>query len=335
MCNTDVPSKMLIIVIGVLSGLGLCVGQETHPSVNRAAEILRRADATPKAIVDTHIHFYQVTRAGGVPWPPKDSKLLYRDVLPDDYKQVARPLGILASGVVEASPLQRDNLWILELIQDDSFFPFFVAKLEIGATDFIKNLHELTKNDRFVGIRGGLPGAKLDLDDRSIDHLKTLARLGLSLDLFSRGTRHPKAKISKLGETVPDLRIMIDHLGGAETDTVDPQWEQDMTLLAGNPNIYMKFSSFFDMVSSSVGKNTPPKSPNDLAYYKAHFDVLMREFGPDRLVWGSNWPVVTVGGTLALQVKLAEDYLAPLGSEVRNKVMYQNALKFYKRMTPK
>ena len=137
--DTCFPAKMLLIVIGMFFCQGQCVGEAAHPSVTRAMEILRRADATPKAIVDTHIHFYQVTRNGGVPWPPKGNTLLYRDMLPDNYKQVAVPLGILASGIVEASALQRDNLWILKLIQDDSFFPFFVAQLEPGSMEFIRS----------------------------------------------------------------------------------------------------------------------------------------------------------------------------------------------------
>ena len=60
------------------------------------------AESAPNAIIDTHIHFYQVTREGGVPWPPRGNRILYRDVLPDDYKRVAQPLGI--DGLYVGSP---------------------------------------------------------------------------------------------------------------------------------------------------------------------------------------------------------------------------------------
>ena len=62
--------------------------------------------------------------------------MLYRDVLPPEYKAMAMANGILASGVVEASPLVEDNQWILNLLGRDSFFPFFVGQLEIGSADF-------------------------------------------------------------------------------------------------------------------------------------------------------------------------------------------------------
>jgi L-fuconolactonase len=128
---------------------------------------------------------------------------------------------------------------------------------------------------------------------------------------------------------VPNLRIIIDHLGGAGKGTPDPTWEADIRRLAGAcPNLYMKFSSFYDMYAPG---DVVFASPTDLASYKPHFDVLMSAFGQDRLVWGSNWPVITLHGTFEAQIAIAEQYLAPLGSGVRDKVMFKNALAFYRR----
>jgi predicted TIM-barrel fold metal-dependent hydrolase len=95
----------------------------------------------------------------------------------------------------------------------------------------------------------------------------------------------------------------------------------------------MKFSSFYDMYQVGDG-NRPWIAPLDLAAYKPHFDVLLSAFGPDRLIWGSNWPVSNMGGGFAEQIRLAEDYLAPFGQQVRDKVMFRNALKFYRRTSP-
>jgi predicted TIM-barrel fold metal-dependent hydrolase len=295
---------------------------------------MKIAEQVPKPIIDTHIHFYQVTRAGGVPWPPRGNRILYRDVLPGDYKQVARPLGIVASGIVEASPLQRDNLWILDLIEDDPFFPFFVANLKLGSPEFVRNLDELMPYERFVGMRGSLAGTQAALDVTQLEHLKLLAERGLTLDLLSRGRTNPKARIDTLARTLPDLRIIIDHLGGAKSEQVDPQWRRDIERLGAHPNVVMKFSSFGDMFQPAKRQGDGWESPPNLSAYRAHFDVLMNAFGPDRLVWGSNWPVVLMGSTLAEQIRLAEEFLKPFGAEVRDKVMFGNALTFYRRRVP-
>ena len=137
--------------------------------------------------------------------------------------------------------------------------------------------------------------------------------------------------------TVPNLRIIIDHLAGAQGPVPAPEWELAMRRLADLcPNLYIKFSSFYDMYQTTDG-NSSWLAPSDLAAYKAHFDVLMTAFGPDRLIWGSNWPVSNLGlvsdpsGSFATQIRLAEEYLAPFGQATRDKVMFKNALLFYRR----
>jgi L-fuconolactonase len=292
-----------------------------------------RTKARP--IVETHIHIYQVSRPGGVPWPAPTNKVLYRDVLPAAYEAMARKQGVIAAGIMEASPLFEDNLKIADLIKGNPFFTFYVAQLEIGAPDFAAKLAQLDKSPKCVGVRGFLWSPKLTLDAKQIADLKELAKKGMTLDLISRGDLNPKDQVSGLAEAVPDLRIIIDHLGGAKGEKVDPTWEAGVRKLAAHKNVYMKFSSFFDMFNPKPSEDEGWKSPQALASYKPHFDVVMDAFGPDRLIFGSNWPVVNLGGSFEQEIALAEEYLATRGPAVRDKVMFQNAQKFYRRAPPK
>lgn len=297
-----------------------------------APTLVRGETRTRRPIVDTHIHLYQVTRPGGVPWPEARQKPLYRDVLPAEYKALAKKHGISASGIVEASPLHEDNLRLLELVRGDRFFPFLVAQIQIGAPDFAQKLEALTKDPRVVGVRAFLWAPQMTLDGTQLAHVRLLAARGLTLDLVSRGELNPKETISALATAVPELRIVIDHLGGAKGAAPDPAWELAMRRLADrHANVYVKFSSFFDMYQPATGEEVPWKAPVELGAYKAHFDVLMSAFGPDRLIWGSNWPVSELGGDLGTQLRLAEEYLAPFGPVVRDKVMAKNALRVYRR----
>lgn len=293
------------------------------------------AAAQSRPIVDTHIHFYRVTRPGGVPWPTADNKVLYRDVLPAEYVPLARRHGIVAAGIVEASPRFDDNQEVLDLVQGDRFFPFLVAQIEIGAPDFPQKLAVLAKDRRVVGVRAFLWSPKLTLDPIQREHLGLLAQAGMTLDLVSRGDHNPKAQVSALAAAVPNLRIVIDHLAGAKGATPDPTWELEMRRLADrHPNVHVKFSSFYDMYEPTAPKTGPWRAPAELAAYEAHFDVLYTAFGPDRLIWGSNWPVSEVGGDFATQIRLAEEYLARHGRAARDKVMWKNALRFYRRVKP-
>ena len=300
----------------------------------RAAVEQAEHNAPPgkRPFVESLIHFWQVTRDGGVPWPTPEQGPIYRDVLPPEYNAVARANGVVTAGVVEASGIVEDNQWILDLVRGDRFYSFFVGNLEIGASTFARDLARFARDSRFVGIRGYLsgPAEGITLSPAQLASLRDLARRGMTLDIISRGTKNPKDQVQALCTAVPDLRIIIDHLGGAKgPPPVDPTWELEIRRLADVcPNLYMKFSSFYDMYAP--GDVVFP-SPTDLASYKAHFDVLMTAFGSDRLIWGSNWPVIGLHGTFEAQIAIAEEYLAPLGTGVRDKVMFKNALAFYRK----
>ena len=300
----------------------------------RAAVEQAERSASPgrRPIVDTHIHFWKVTRPGGVPWPTPAEGPIYRDILPPDYTGMARANGVVAAAIVEASPIVEDNQWILDLVRHNRFYPFFVGNLEIGAPTFARDLERFSHDRRFVGIRGYLtgPAEGITLSPAQLASLRDLARRGMTLDIISRGSKNPKDQVQALCTAVPDLRIIIDHLGGAKgPPPVDPTWELEIRRLADVcPNLHMKFSSFYDMYAP--GDVVFP-SPTDLASYKAHFDVLMTAFGADRLIWGSNWPVIGLHGTFEAQIAIAEEYLAPFGHEVRDKVMFKNALRFYRQ----
>ena len=90
-------------------------------------------------IIDTHTHFYDPTRPQGVPWPPKDDSVLYRRVLPRDFRALAEPLGITGTVVVEASPWEEDNQWILDLAAQDPFLLGLVGHLKPGRPEFRDN----------------------------------------------------------------------------------------------------------------------------------------------------------------------------------------------------
>ncbi|TWO66051.1 amidohydrolase family protein [Caenimonas sedimenti] len=312
-----------------------CGGSDNNddPALQAAIEAAERAaPAGKRPIVETHIHFWQTSRPGGVPWPTAAEGPIFRDVLPPEYSAFAKSQGVVAAGIVEASGIVADNQWILDLVKNDPFYSFFVGNLEIGSPTFTADLARFAADPRFVGIRGYLtgPAEGITLTTAQLTNLRDLADRGMTLDLISRGTKNPKSQVQALCTAVPNLRIIIDHLGGASGQAVNATWEADIRRLASAcPNMYMKFSSFYDMYAPG---DVVFASPTDLASYKPHFDVLMSAFGADRLIWGSNWPVIELHGTFAAQIAIAEAYLAPMGAGVRDKVMFKNALAFYRRV---
>ena len=168
-------------------------------------------------IIDAHTHFYDPTRPEGVPWPSRDEKLLYRRVLPPDYRALPTPEPVEGTVVVEASPWVEDNAWVLKLAAADPFIVGLVGNLPIGSQPFAGLVKRFAADRLFRGIR--IRDRKLEgtLEDRAfLADVKLLADHDLSLDLVGGVEILPFAE--RLAREVPALRIVIDHLAGLPVD---------------------------------------------------------------------------------------------------------------------
>lgn len=229
-------------------------------SAASAATWTLAATATPD-ILDTHVHFYDPERPGGVPWPRPTEKTLYRRVLPEHYQALSQASVI----VVEASPLLADNDWILDLAAKHSFIRGCVGNLDPASPNFAANLENYRANPNFLGIRLGVAKAS-----GALQAIAQLESAGLTLDLIGDHAMFPLA--ANLAQRYPKLRIVLDHL---------PLAQQDPSIgeLKRHRNVYAKVSWIL-------------RSPQDtLENHREHLSEVVKTFGEDRVLYGSNWPV--------------------------------------------
>ncbi|MCA9212359.1 MAG: amidohydrolase family protein [Planctomycetales bacterium] len=275
-------------------------------------------------VIDTHIHLYDTGRPEGVPWPPESDKVLYRPVLPKDFDAIAKQNGITATVIVEASEWIPDNKWVLDLVaHDPKKYKGLVGSLEVGTPDFAKHLKELSKDKRYVGIRlRERPRGEQFFNDDVWRDLKLLSDMDQTLDVLM--FNFSLDDVAMIAERLPKLKILINHVAGSNVDgkPVDPDWQKGVKKAAAHPNVYCKISGLFQQSHRSP-------SPTDVAFYKPTLDVLTNEFGEDRLVYGSNWPVTMRGGSYGDFKKVVIDYYRPRGITCLEKLLYKNALKFY------
>lgn len=279
--------------------------------------------AAPKpAVVDTHTHFYDPTRPEGVPWPGKDDKVLYRPVLPAEYRKLAVPLGITGTVVVEASPLVEDNQWLLDLAKDEPFLLGVVGRLFPTDADYVKNLDRFAKNPLFRGIRLGHGEVKKALADEAIlKNIALLAEKDLALDI--NGGPELLADVAKLAGKLPKLRIVVNHMANPQIDGKKPADDYDKNLKsAAMPNVWCKLSALVE------GSRKRDAAPKELDIYRPTVDAVWNAFGPDRLVFGSNWPVSDLYAKFETVHSLAMQYLTEKGAA--EKVYGANAIAAYK-----
>jgi len=278
------------------------------------------------AVIDTHTHLYDPTRAQGVPWPPRDDKLLYRPVLPKDYRALPVPQPVMGTVVVEASPWLEDNQWVLDLAAHESFVVGFVGNLPVDTKEFAGHLKRFAVNKLFRGIR--LRDRKLEgtLDDPAfVRDLKLLADHDLSLDLVGGCEILPFA--DRLAKEVPSLRIVIDHLAGVVVDGKAPpaDWVEKMKALARRPKIFFKLSGLVEGTGRSDGS-----APRNVEFYRPVLDSMGKMFGPERLMYASNWPVSERFAPLAIVQGIVGEYFRSHGRPAEEQVFSQSAKAAYR-----
>lgn len=278
-------------------------------------------------IIDTHTHFYDPTRPQGVPWPDKGTPL-YRKVMPSDWQALANPLGIKETVVVEASQWVEDNQWILDLAEHEKCIVGFIGNLDPNDAQFSANLARFAKNPIFRGIRwrGDLVRIQ-DNQDKVLAAAKLLEKNSLTLDLNGDPGMLPHA--ASLAAKVPSLNIVIDHLGASgDPKALNPPWKDYIRKVAAQKNVFMKVSALVEQLPSPGGK-----SPDDFRYYLPVLDHLWDSFGPDRLIYGSNWPVSDVGAPYNIVFKIVRDYFTSKGIDAGEKYFWKNSLIAYRWIT--
>ena len=290
-----------------------------------AAGTALAGNAAPAAIpiIDTHIHLFDTNRSQGVPWPPKDNAVLYQPALPGRYRKLAVPLGIQGAIEVECSPWLEDNQWVLDIAAKDTIVVGTIGDLEPGKPDFRKSLERFRRNPLFRGIRYG------NLWDRDyvgeaakpqfIADLKALAAAGLVLD-----TANPTPSLIswavRLTDRVPDLRLVVDHLAQLEPPAepaARAAYQSDLRELGKRPQVYVKVSQVFRRVDGGV--------PEELSFYRPRLDEIWDIFGPDRLIYGSDWPNSDQWAPYPKVLNLVREYFTAKGPAAMEKYFWKNS----------
>lgn len=290
-----------------------------------ALSLAPAAAQPPAEVIDTHTHFYDPTRPGGVPWPGRDDRVLYRPVLPAEYRRLAAPLGVTGTVVVEASPRVEDNDWLLALAKDDPLLLGVVGRLLPTDADFARHLARLTAEPKFRGIRINAGEALAALDaPAQLDRLKALRDAGLTLDVNGGPDVLPLA--ARLADRLAGLRVVVNHLANPLIDGRDPpaEWLDGLKAAAAGKTVWCKLSALADST-----RRREQRAPAEAAFYRPVLDAAWAAFGADRLVFGTNWPVSDHYAPLARVVALAADFVRGKGDAAYRKVMAANAREAY------
>jgi L-fucono-1,5-lactonase len=279
-------------------------------------------------IIDAHIHLFDPTRAGGVPWPAKDDTALYKPALPERYVALAEPFGVVGAIAVEASPLVTDNDWLLNVAEKHPVIVGVIGDLVPGSASYLADLERLRVDPLFLGFRyGNLWNRDLAADIEKpgfIEGLKALAQAGLVLENANPDPRLIRA-VLEVSERVSGLRIVIDHLPHAPVPTEQAARQEhrsNLERLGQNPHVFVKLSEIPVVVDGKLMK--------DPGFYRGPLDAIWGVFGEDRIFFGSDWPNSDHVAPFAETISIVREYIATKPPAVAEKFYWKNSLAAYK-----
>jgi len=254
--------------------------------------------------IDTHIHLYDTNRAGSsVFLDPIKHKKIYHPHLAPEFLAVASPTGVDYAVVIEASQRREDNYWVMDIVNQSDHMLAFIGNLDPRDAHYLEDLEQLSQNEKFRGIRIR-PRKAIDLsDDKVIKLLGELAKRKLVLEL--QENKGPIEAIEKIAQKYPNMNIIIDHMAGGRfiNDEIVPEsWNERLEKLAALPNVFVKIS----MIYTLSGKSP---APVNLDFYRPFIDQVVDIFGPNRVLFGSNWTLSEMGGSYADLVQIYDEYL--------------------------
>jgi L-fuconolactonase len=270
--------------------------------------------------IDAHQHFWQVSR-GDYGWLTPQSSALYRDFLPDDLRPVLHDARIDKTILVQAAESIAETEFMLDLAARTAFVAGVVGWVDFAAPDATAHIARLARNPRLVGLRPMLQDMR---DERWIlkpelaPVIHAMETYHLRFDALI-GPRHLPA-IIEFAARYPGLAIVVDHAAKpAIRDGHLQEWRNDMQRLAHARNVYCKLSGLATEAGSEWNEDR----------LRPYVDTLLDAFGPQRLMWGSDWPVLLVTGDYPRWLETAQALTATLSDTDRARIFGSTAAAFY------
>ena len=245
-----------------------------------------------------------------------------RDYLPSDLLPHLQNTGVDASVFVQTQHNVEENRWVLQLAEEHDFIMGVVGWVDLASEQCEEQLLEFKDHPKFVGIRHVTqdePDDDFIVRPDVIRGLKILEKHSVPFDLLFY-VKHLK-HASTLARELPNLPMVIDHLAKPKIkDQITEGWIENLKAAAEFPNIFCKLSG---IVTEADWKDWTP------ADLKPFVEPAMEAFGPERLMYGSDWPVCELAGSYEQVFAALVEVLGSLSEHEHAAIFGATAASFY------
>lgn len=271
-------------------------------------------------MLDSHVHFWKYDPVRDA-WIGNDMKILQQDYLPGQLKSVLFNNDISGCIAVQADQSEVETRFLLELAAKYDFIKAVVGWIDLRNADLPQRIDHFSSFPKLKGFRHI---AQAEADDflarpEVINGIRTITERGYRYDILIRPQQLPAA--ISLVNNIPNGIFILDHCGKPDICNREiDKWSEGIQELAKHPGVYCKLSGLF------TEANWKAWSPADFYPY---LDVIFKAFGPDRILFASDWPVILVSGMYVQWKSLVIKYMEHLDDETKEAVMGGNAARAY------
>ena len=293
-------------------------------SAGHQAAALAQTKGRTLETIDAHHHFWQPAR-GDYGWIPADDDVLARPYLPADLAPALKAAGVTRTVLVQAAPTTAETEYLLGLADATDHVAGVVGWIDFEGPEEIETLRRLAAHPKFLGVR---PMIQDIADDGWMlwPELDWAFRAICDLDLTFDALGYPRhiEYFSSLLERYPAMRVVLDHCLKPRIDDESPEsfdeWARGIARIANGTGACCKLSGL-------VSEAKPDWRREDIAYYSSH---VLEVFGPERVMWGSDWPVCRQRCDYADWHRTALSLVSHLTEAEQARVFSGSAREFYR-----
>lgn len=285
---------------------------------------VRNDNSWSRTVIDAHHHFWDFN-AAEFSWITPEMAPLRRDFGPLELQRELSDANVTGAISVQARTSLQETEFLLKSAASNDFIVGVVGWVDLKSPAVGIDLDRFAQQAKFKGVREicqGAPDEQFFSSSAFNDGIRQLTHRGLTYDLLISAHQLPAA--TAFVDQHPHQQFVLDHCGKPEIHGSQPpaEWARQLTELSARPHVACKLSGLATELRD-------PRLELNLTLLRPYFETALEAFGPDRLMLGSDWPVLNLRTSYAAWISVMRDWLAEHPAHVSEAVAMRTAAKFY------
>ncbi len=272
-------------------------------------------------IIDTHHHFWNYNPVE-FDWIDDEMAVIRTSFLPDDLRKTLAGTKVNGVVTVQARQCIEETDWLLSMAEDNAFMKGIVGWLPLSSPEIQSTLEKYQNNSWLKGVRHvvqGEPDPEFILGKQFNEGISCLKDFNLVYDILV--FEYQLANTIKFVDLHPNQQFILDHIAKPRiSKNIFQPWKDLITELAKRPNVCCKVSGMVTEADYNLWTEEQ---------LEPYFDVIFEAFGPERLMFGSDWPVCLVASNYKNWIDLVDRVMEGFSENEKELFWFKNAEQVY------